>query len=248
MYVCVYVAHIHMIWIFVTPWTVARQAPLSMGFSRQEYWSGVPFLPPGGVRDVIRRVPENTVENNERWVYGNSCGKVKEKVWRILKLAVILKPSRLWIIKIAPTANSPNQTNLLVWSLVVLRLFYFFKASLTQLVKLCRRPQFDSWVRKIRWRRVRLPTPIFLEFPGGSAGKESACSVGDLGSIPGLGGSPGEGKGYPLQYSGLEKSMKYSMGLQRVEDDFPFHFFYFFKSKCRKGKKLSVCVLISTML
>ena len=43
-------------------------------------------------------------------------------------------------------------------------------------------------------------------FPGGSAGKESACNVGDLGSIPGLGRSPGEGKGYPL-YFGLEKHM-----------------------------------------
>ena len=52
-----------------------------------------------------------------------------------------------------------------------------------------------------------LPTPVFLGFPCGSAGKESACSVGDLGSIPGLGKSPGEGKGYPLQYSGLEYSM-----------------------------------------
>ena len=41
----------------------------------------------------------------------------------------------------------------------------------------------------------------------GSAGKESACNVGDLGSILGLGKSPGEGKGYPLQYSGLENSM-----------------------------------------
>ena len=40
----------------------------------------------------------------------------------------------------------------------------------------------------------------------GSAGKESACNVGDLGSIPGLGRSLGEGKGYPLQYSGLENS------------------------------------------
>ena len=39
------------------------------------------------------------------------------------------------------------------------------------------------------------------------AGKESACNVGDLGSIPGLGRSPGEGKGYPLQYSGLENSL-----------------------------------------
>ena len=45
-------------------------------------------------------------------------------------------------------------------------------------------------------------------FPGGSAGKEvSALNAGDLGSIPGLGRSPGEGKGYPLQYSGQEKSM-----------------------------------------
>ena len=41
----------------------------------------------------------------------------------------------------------------------------------------------------------------------GSAGKESACNVGDLGLIPGLGRSPGEGKGYPLQYSGLENSI-----------------------------------------
>ena len=43
--------------------------------------------------------------------------------------------------------------------------------------------------------------------PGGSDGKESACNAGNLGSIPGLGRSPGEGKGYPLYYSGLENSM-----------------------------------------
>ena len=46
-----------------------------------------------------------------------------------------------------------------------------------------------------------------MGFPGGSVGKEASCNVGDLGSIPGLGRSPGEGKGYPLQYSGLENSM-----------------------------------------
>ena len=63
------------------------------------------------------------------------------------------------------------------------------------------RPQFDSWVGKIRWRRDRLPTPVFLGFPCGSPGKESACNVEDLGLIPGLGRSPGEGVGYPLQYS-----------------------------------------------
>ena len=44
-------------------------------------------------------------------------------------------------------------------------------------------------------------------FPGGSAGKESAHNAGDLGSVPGLGRFPGEGNGYPLQYSGLEKSV-----------------------------------------
>ena len=44
-------------------------------------------------------------------------------------------------------------------------------------------------------------------FPGGSDGKESTCNVGGLGSIPGLGRSPGEEKGHPLQYSGLENFM-----------------------------------------
>ena len=53
-------------------------------------------------------------------------------------------------------------------------------------------------------RRDRLPTPVVLGFPGGSDGKESACNVGDLGSILGLGRSPGGGHGNPLQYSCLE--------------------------------------------
>ena len=48
-----------------------------------------------------------------------------------------------------------------------------------------------------------LPIHLKLSFTCGSAGKESACNTGDLGSIPGLGKLPGEGKDYPLQYSGL---------------------------------------------
>ena len=56
-----------------------------------------------------------------------------------------------------------------------------------------------------------------LGFPGGSAGKQSTCNVEDLGSTPGLGRSPGEGNGYPLQYSGLEIPWTIqSMGSQRV--------------------------------
>ena len=46
-----------------------------------------------------------------------------------------------------------------------------------------------------------------MGFLGGSDGKESSCNAGDLGSIPGLGRSLGEGHGYPLQYSCLENSM-----------------------------------------
>ena len=63
--------------------------------------------------------------------------------------------------------------------------------------------------------------------PGGSAGKESG-NAGDLGSIPGLGRSPGEGKGYPIQYSGLENFMDcivhgVAKSLTRLSD-FHFHF------------------------
>jgi len=62
-----------------------------------------------------------------------------------------------------------------------------------------------------------LPTPVYLGFPCGSAGKQSACNAGDLGLIPVLGRSLGEGKGYPLQYSGLENSMDCTVnGVARV--------------------------------
>ena len=74
-----------------------------------------------------------------------------------------------------------------------------------------RRHRLDSWVRKILWRSDRLPTPVFLGFPGGSEGKESACNVEDLGSVHGLGRSPGEGNGYPVLYSGLENPMDYTV-------------------------------------
>ena len=86
------------------------------------------------------------------------------------------------------------------------------RASLIERIFLqCRRPWFDSWVWKICWRRDRLPNPVYLGFPCGSAGKESTCNEEDLGSIPGLGRSPGEGKGYPPQYSGLKHSMDYTV-------------------------------------
>ena len=101
-------------------------------------------------------------------------------------------------------------------------------AQLVRIHLQCRRPRFDSWVRKILWRRDRLPTSVFLGFPGGPAGKESACNAGDLGSILGLGRSPGKGKSYSFQYSGLENSMDciiHGVAKSRTQlSNFHFHF------------------------
>ena len=67
-----------------------------------------------------------------------------------------------------------------------------------------------------------------MGFPCGSAGKEFACNERDLGSIPGLGRSPGEGKGHPLQYSGLENhidSIVHNVVKSRTQlSNFHFHF------------------------
>ena len=74
----------------------------------------------------------------------------------------------------------------------------------------------ESLVRFLGWEdpleKGQAPHPSNLGSPCGSAGKESTRIAGDLGSIPELGRSSGDGKGYPLQYSGLEKPM----GSQRV--------------------------------
>ena len=89
--------------------------------------------------------------------------------------------------------------------------------------------QFNSWVRKMPWRRDRLPTPVFLGFSGGSAGKEFACNAGDLSLISGLRRSRGGGNGYPLQHSGLENSMDYTVhGVPKDQtqlSNFHFHSF-----------------------
>ena len=108
----------------------------------------------------------------------------------------------------------------------------------------CRRPGFDPWVGKIPWRRQRLPTPVFSiseefkciscgsnTFPCGSAGKESTCSEGYLGSIPGVERSPGEGKGYPLQYPGLGEVHELHSPLGHKESDTTFSSLHF--SSCR---------------
>ena len=82
---------------------------------------------------------------------------------------------------------------------------YKYMASLASLVpQLVKNPPamqemlVEFLGRNIPWRRDRLPTPVFIGLPSGSAGKESACNVGDLGSVPGLGRSLEGGLGNPL--------------------------------------------------
>ena len=71
--------------------------------------------------------------------------------------------------------------------------------------------KWETWVRTLGWEdpleKGKATHSSILGLPCSSAGKESACKVGDLGSIPGLGRSPAEGNSYPLQYSGQENSM-----------------------------------------
>ena len=64
-----------------------------------------------------------------------------------------------------------------------------------------------TFVGKVMSLLFNMLSRLVMGFPGGSDGKASARNAGDLGSIPGFGRSPGEGKGYPFQFSGLENSM-----------------------------------------
>ena len=93
-----------------------------------------------------------------------------------------------------------------MWTLTV-------SVGVSQVAQLVKNPPavWETWVPSLGWEdpleKGTATHSSILGLPGGSAGKEPTCNVGDLGSISGLGRSPGEGKGYPLQYSGLENSM-----------------------------------------
>ena len=152
--------------LFVTPQTVTHQAPLSMGFSRQGYWSGVPFPLPGdlpnpGIEPSFIKSPALAGEfftTRDTWEAHRSLGS-----WE----------------------NSERLCLNDVWSIVGIK-----KPVTVQTA--------GRWIDKL-W-----PS---LGFPGVSDGKESVCNRGDLGLIPGLGGSPGGGSGNRLQYSFLENPM-----------------------------------------
>ena len=74
-----------------------------------------------------------------------------------------------------------------------------FQARVLEWIK-----KINSWIKKTPWRRDRLLSPVFMDFPGGLDSKESACKAGDMGSIPGSGRSARGRHGNPLQCSCLE--------------------------------------------
>ena len=143
---CVHAHSLNRVQLFVTPWTVAHQVPLSMGFSKQECWSGLPFTSPGDLPDPGIQLKSPALQADFFTVWASR---------EVILLEV------------------DCQSLLHLFGLIG---FYIGPLSA-------------------------------LGFPGGSDGKASACNVGDLGSIPGLGRSPGEGHGNPLQYSCLENSI-----------------------------------------
>ena len=139
------------VWLFVTPWTGAYQAPLSMEFSRQEYWSGLPFPSPresSWPRDQIQ-VSCIAGRHFTIWATWEACTHTYIQIYLLLK--------------ILPRKQSRGQIT-------------------------------NKW-------------PVKWGFSSSSAGKKSVCNAGDPASIHGLERFPGEGIGYPMQYSCLENSI-----------------------------------------
>ena len=135
---------------------------------------------------------ERERERERRRGRGTGRGRERETDWRILTFCCEFSSFLGFVVCFFTTGRLSD----------IIPRWFSGKESVCQ----CRRHRrlgFDPWVRKITWRRKWQLTSVF---PDGSAGKESAGNVGYLGSIPGLGRSPGEGNGYPLWYSGLENS------------------------------------------
>ena len=195
-----------------TPRTVAHQTPLFMRFPRQEHWGGLPLPSPGDLPDPGFEPASHVFCTDWRILHHYQYGE-----------APVLTHGNG---RMSSPCTRKHSTRLLV-TLTASAVRVSLKAQLVKNRLQSRRPRLKSWVRKIRWRRDRLPTAVFLGFPGGSTGKESACSAGDLGLIPGLGRSPGEGKGshssilaWTIPWTtvhGMEKS-------QTRLSDFHFHF------------------------
>ena len=142
--------------------------------------------------------------------YGKKCKLVQslwKTVWRFLKKLKIELPydTAMPLLGIYPVKTITQKD-------ISTHMFITAQFTIAKTWKQSKCLLTDEWIKK-NWTLLSRKKG----FPCGSAGKESSCNAGDLGSNPGLRRSPGKGKGYLLQYSGLENSM--DMRLQRVGHD-----------------------------
>ena len=138
--------------LFATLWTVALQAPQSMGFSRQEYWSGLPRPPPGDLPDPGVKPTSPALQAGFFFT--------AEPLGQPLNIHILQSGS-----------NNHDCT-----SPATLRQCLGFPGGTSGKepgcqYRRCKRQRFDPWVGKIPWRRAWQPTPVFL--PGESQGQRS---------------------------------------------------------------------------
>ena len=163
-----------------TPWIVARQTPLSTGFSRQEYQSGLPFPSPGDLPRLGIDSESSTLAGEFFFFFFTT-----EPPGKPCFLSYIFKNSSL-----SPSVKINEEKSITVRSE---REQPWWKIAFSRPIS----PRF-RFNRHYTSRKA---------FPGGSEVKASACSAGDPSLIPGSGRSPGEGSGNPLQHSCLENPM-----------------------------------------
>ena len=152
------------------------------------------------LRSKIKQEPKSPARGNPECIL--SCDS---KTWHAGTTQPALKPLAL-----DPTQHFRSNQSASTWIPGVFPLFPS-DSLVAQLVKnppaIQETPGLIPRLERFTAEGIAPHSSVFLSFPGGSAGKESACNVGELGLILGLGRSPGEEKGYPLQDSGLENSM-----------------------------------------
>ena len=192
---------------WATPWTIARQAPLSMGFSRQGYWSGVPCPPPGDLPDPgIEPMSLPSPAFAGRFF-------TMSTPWEALDLLSFTQlSSYLTIINLSIHICNLSSTHTCV--------YIYIYIYINHLCVICLIYHHLSIICLIY-----LPAHHLYIYLGVSHRKESACNVGDLGSVPGLVSSPE--KGMATQSSILawripwteEPGGLYYMGLHNLATD-----------------------------
>ena len=125
--------------LFVTLWAIVHQAPQSMGFSRQEYWSRLPFPSPGDL-------PNSGIKPRSPAYAGRCFNLWATKGTNTIREVPTSRNNHL------PKASLPTAITLGLWGWL----------SSKEFTCKCRRCRFDPWVGKVPWRRKWQPTPIFL--------------------------------------------------------------------------------------